>query len=1279
MSGSAKPTPTILVDAPPRDVELEVTLGLGPEDAVLRLEQGSRRQDLQPWLLDAVAAKIVCLGHHDEVPRPWDWENVLTSLEPGEELLYVLDHHAADSGSRAGTFDLWLAIRFPPCAELDEKALDLREKRARVLISQVHRQAFPGSEVEWIEPHALLGRLGTSTGPEERCIVVTGMPSPRSLSDDARDIDREAVSRNYQSLNDVVEALYDLGCDYRIAFVVQRVGVGELQTSLTRMTALYDRIHPLVEVSKKEGENWAKQWGENRSFAEAVGENIAKQGGTSKGTTFNAGSAGMAAGAGIGFMVSGPPGAAVGAALGALAGMVSVNRGTSSSVTEGRSWTHTFTTGTNTSETSGVSRDQTVQHVSSLLRLADGSLNRTISAIHEAYGTGGFRWGAFAFTEGQNAEIVGRSLMGVLAGSRTKDHPLVRFEVLGERDRLLASRTSAMELVAEAAPILSLPRVCDALLVPEAELPGLRLRRNVFLGRNVDTNEGGSGAVVLGPDAFSAIGAESAPADIRIPTSDLFKHILVAGTTGSGKTTRVVEILNRLDQPQLSVVVFETAKRTYRTRLQRHGRPAPLVYNLGSSTSYGPSSRFRPFRLNPFYFELGTSLKRHIAVLSDALAELMPTEAMIGPLMRRAVEACFDERGWDIESGRPRGDAEPTWPTVVDFVVHVRDLASRLTYGQEVNANYRGALDSRAGLFLDATFQDIFGYGGNTPIDELFPPDLDAIIEVEDLPPSDVDVRAFVMTLILSRLRAVQGARQGDRQGSASTPAPEGSCSTEPALPRPLEKILRDYFSGKVPRPGKYVKGLLRNGKVRVDGQVVRVGNQLVGLGSIIKAGDVVVAQQSAAATPVGTEVGSPVERQVLDEQRQWLLVIEEAHNVLDRQFEQRRPADESNAGRTLLRSVVRLLQEGREMGIGVMVIDQSPTKLARDVIGNTGTKVTMRLEDADEMAEVGRAMGLDEDAWQKLGFLQVGEALVKTSYMDRPAKSAGFPRFAPTSDPAERLPTGDNWSPSFADLASVWSPVVAGKGSEPDDAWTTVLLARTAGDRHLAMFAGLRALLVAGVDKTSDDATTLRRVLAKRHPTDGDLTSAAKDLWAAAVRRFYSEEMARAAALICRAVAPSAAWRVDPMSADGVMFVAGLLADSGLRDRDGWSWALTQAQGPQGSTRGCAALAALALECGGGDRTIAIRMLLTEREELQAIRTRSRAMSPGALVVNVGHAVSSALPLEVKGVPPAEQAVAEALLAEIEERLARQVAAAVGSVYTQEVADFFSHMSRFA
>ncbi|MFB8831996.1 hypothetical protein ACE0DR_28030 [Azotobacter sp. CWF10] len=434
----------------------------------------------------------------------------------------------------------------------------------------------------------------------------------------------------------------------------------------------------------------------------------------------------------------------------------------------------------------------------------------------------------------------------------------------------------------------------------------------------------------------------------------------------------------------------------------------------------------------------------------------MPTEAMIGPLLRRAVEACYAERDWDIEAGMPIGDQAPAWPTAADLVVQVRRLAARLNYGAEVNANYRGALESRAGLFLDATFQDIFGYDGNTPIDELFPPGKDVIIEVEDLPPSDVDVRAFVMTLLLSRLRSVQGSRRGnsvsEKKAGKHSASPDGNRTKHE-----LGSALRTYFKNRDQhRPNKHVKALLREGKVIINSEIVKSDKHIIDVTSRVTVGNDEIDLLAALSVPTEpAAVQHQLRRQVLDTSRRWFLVVEEAHNVLDRQFEQRRPSDESNAGRTLLRTVVRLLQEGREMGIGMMIIDQAPTKLAREVIGNTGTKIVLRLEDADEMVEIGRAMGLDESAWQKLGFLQVGEALIKTSYMDRPAKSASFGKHSLSAGPADRGPAAEGWSPSFTSLAALWRPVLSGTGSEPDQAWVEAVLAESAGNPHLAIFGG--------------------------------------------------------------------------------------------------------------------------------------------------------------------------------------------------------------------------------
>lgn len=1079
-----------------RSVELELLLGLGSDDAELHLTPDARSTGLQPWLLDCVAVKVTCLGHQDEFPRAWDWENVLTLLEPREELLYVLDHVRSDGDQTGRAFTLWLGVRFPQRQKLSASDLDHRRKRARMIVSQLQRQAFPGSDVQWFDPIELQPLLGFSTGAGQGCMCISGLPSPRGLEDDRREIERANATRNYQSLNDVAESLVDLRCDYRIAFVIERVEADALKARLGQATQLRDAIHPFVRGTFQTGGSAGFNTSTTNSQAEGESRSAQK---TESDSRSDSG--------------QDENGWAKRAWGGVKDVFHPIRRHGTGPRTEGRTWTRSDSETNGKSQTatfgatSGRSEDrnwgQSQERLRSMLELADRSLERTILALHEAHGTGGYRWSAFVFAERENADLISGALVSVLAGSRTRDYPFNRFAVRGANTdaQLLLGNESLLELVSEAAPIIPLSRACEALLLPEAELPGVRLRRNVFFGRTFSPPEDRQQRVRLGPDAFSALTGDQHPDFIEIPRDDLFRHVLVAGTTGSGKTTRVVEILNNLEDDDLSVIVFETAKRTYRKRLQRRDRPVPLVYSLGSSCEF-PGERFRPLRVNPFFFELGTSLKRHIAVLSDALAELMPTEAMIAPLMRKAVEASYIERGWDIERGLPAEGRSASWPSVLDFAAHIRQLAQTLNYGPEVTANYRGALESRAALFMDATFQDIFAHGGNVPVDQLIPNGRDAIVEVEDLPPSEVDIRAFVMTLLLSRLRAVQGARGG----------------------------------------------LSRCGGDQINGAY-----------------------------------------------RRWLVVVEEAHNVLDRSFEIRRSADESNAGRTLLRCIDRLLQEGREMKLGVMVIDQSPTSLARSVISNTGTKIVMRLEDGAEMEEIGKALGLEEDAWKKLGYLQEGEAIIKASFMDAPVKTARFNET--TAGPVTHQPSTPGAVPRYAELGNLWRAVFTGSRLPSED-WLKDILTAADGKVQLAAFVGVKALL----NHHSNDAEViartrrLREVLAAPQPRDAGLREAAQEIFRRSVVSANYRPLIDLARLMFRALVGTAA--PDPtirVTGAGIQRTADLLALSGLGRPDGWRALLVRLSGSSGLCweEACGRFTAYCKEAGGADETAPLRVLL--------------------------------------------------------------------------------------
>ncbi|MFB8831997.1 hypothetical protein ACE0DR_28035 [Azotobacter sp. CWF10] len=71
-------------------------------------------------------------------------------------------------------------------------------------------------------------------------------------------------------------------------------------------------------------------------------------------------------------------------------------------------------------------------------------------------------------------------------------------------------------------------------------------------------------------------------------------------------------------------------------------------------------------------------------------------------------------------------------------------------------------------------------------------------------------------------------------------------------------------------------------------------------------------------------------------------------------------------------------------------------------------------------------------------------------------------------------------------------------------------------------------------------------------------------------------------------------------------------------------------------------------------------------------------AASPSALVASIGTALTSMLLEKDDNIEEQQRTLSESLVAEIEERLARQVAARWGAEYVQQVEEFTSRMQRF-
>lgn len=111
------------------------------------------------------------------------------------------------------------------------------------------------------------------------------------------------------------------------------------------------------------------------------------------------------------------------------------------------------------------------------------------------------------------------------------------------------------------------------------------------------------------------------------------------------------------------------------------------------------------------------------------------------------------------------------------------------------------------------------------------------------------------------------------------------------------------------------------------------------------------------------------------------VILIEEAHRLLKSV-----PETPANASRNqAVESLADMLAEMRGLGVGMIIVDQTPSALVPSVIANTGTKILHRLDHPADRELAGRSAGLPANQIDLLGALPVGDAILRSDRRTRP------------------------------------------------------------------------------------------------------------------------------------------------------------------------------------------------------------------------------------------------------------------------------------------------------
>lgn len=180
--------------------------------------------------------------------------------------------------------------------------------------------------------------------------------------------------------------------------------------------------------------------------------------------------------------------------------------------------------------------------------------------------------------------------------------------------------------------------------------------------------------------------------EVKLDSKSLCSHTFITGSTGSGKSNTVYQMLSEIKKAKVNFLVVEPAKGEYKD----------MLGNDNDVTVYGTNPQISNLlRINPFSFpNRNNDPTKNIHILEhlDRLVEIFnvcwPMYAAMPAVLKEAVEKSYEDCGWNLtDSINEYG--EDLYPTFTDVTRNIRTIIDSSEYDAENKGAYKGALITR--------------------------------------------------------------------------------------------------------------------------------------------------------------------------------------------------------------------------------------------------------------------------------------------------------------------------------------------------------------------------------------------------------------------------------------------------------------------------------------------------------------------------------------------------------------------------------------------------------
>ena len=278
--------------------------------------------------------------------------------------------------------------------------------------------------------------------------------------------------------------------------------------------------------------------------------------------------------------------------------------------------------------------------------------------------------------------------------------------------------------------------------LPRATVPGLPVIEHAEFGKEVNSYQLIKQASTGRPEDRITIGkifdlGQITNKVVELDNRSLNMHTFITGSTGSGKSNAVYQMLTELRQDKIPFMVIEPAKGEYKDVFGH--LPDVRVFSTNPNIA-------QLININPFMFPQSIHVLEHVDGLVEIFSVCWPMYDAMPAFFKDAILRSYEAVGWDLGSSTFDGE-EPEYPDFEVLTEQLDELIGNSDYASDIKSNYRGALLTRVKSLTVGLNKSIFTTE-QTPYAHLF--DDNCILDISRV--KSTETKALIMGLMVYML-----------------------------------------------------------------------------------------------------------------------------------------------------------------------------------------------------------------------------------------------------------------------------------------------------------------------------------------------------------------------------------------------------------------------------------------------------------------------------------------------------------------------------------------------